>query len=105
MNNNNSDINTPPKADIHLTNKEEVRIYRLQLLEDNQIKILGKIDCLATRINEKCDKDISRLDKRVEALEKRANTIDNFANRLFWVAITEGVAIMGLIFIAWIGIK
>ena len=74
-------------------NKEEVRIYRLHLLEENQVKILNKIDELESSLNENYTKRIKELEERVALLEKGFKDIEHFK----WIVIAETIAVLGFI--------
>lgn len=93
----------PPHIN-ELKNQEEVRIYRLHMLEENQIRILNKIDCLADKIELKCNDEIEKIDRRVELLEIRANKQDTFIDRLRWIIIAEGAALAVVIIQKIIGL-
>ena len=80
-------------------NNEEVRIYRLGLLEENQIKILKKIEELENKLDIKYDEELSKHDKRLLVLEKRNATIDKF----IWLVIMETIALVFLFIQKFIG--
>lgn len=80
----------PAKNVETVKNKEEVRIYRLSLLEENQIKILTKIEELEEKLDIKYDKELSKHDKRLLVLEKRNATVDKF----IWLVIMETIALV-----------
>lgn len=81
-----------------IRNHEEVRIYRLHIIEENQIRVLEKINELENKIEIDYTEKISSLDKRVSFLEKRNNTI----NKFIWLVIGETLTIIGavILFIA-----
>lgn len=80
-------------------NKEEVRIYRLSLLEENQIKILKKIEELEEKLDIKYDEELSKHDKRLLVLEKRNATVDKF----IWLVIAETVMLVFVFIQKFIG--
>lgn len=82
-------------------NKEEVRIYRLHLLEENQVKILNKIDELEVKLDENYSEKIKDHDSRLKALESRNNFINWVAGAVF----IETLAIIGFIITAWLGVR
>lgn len=88
----------PPVSEVK--DNEEVRIYRLHLLEENQVKILEKIEELEQKLDEKFNEKITEHEKRLLLLESRNKRVD----RLFWVVIIETVSILGFILKAWIGV-
>lgn len=81
-------------------NREEVRIYRLHLLEENQVKILHKIEGLELKLDEKYNEKIKNHDARLEALESR----NDFINWVAGVVFIETLAILGFIVKSWLGV-
>lgn len=96
------DLNVSPVDTIE--NKEDVRIYRLHMLEENQIKIINKIDCLSKQIDDKCEKEVNALDKRVSQVENRNNRVDKTISKLSWLVIGETIVILGFIVKSALGI-
>ena len=83
-----------------IKNKEEVRIYRLHLLEENQFKILNKIEELEKNLNKNYSERINELEKKVKLLETGFSNIEKFK----WIVIIETVGIAGMILKAAIGV-
>ena len=81
-------------------NKEEVRIYRLHLLEENQVKILNKIEELEVKLDENYNEKLKNHEMRLEALETR----NNFINWVAGVVFIETLAIIGFIVKSWLGV-
>lgn len=83
-----------------LKNNEEVRIYRLHMLEENQVKILNKIDELERKLDENYTDKIKSHDTRLELLEKSFSDIERFK----WLVIVETIGILGLIVKSMLGL-
>lgn len=81
------------KLDKEVHNKEDVRIFRLTLLEENQVKILQKIEELEEKLVENYDQKIQDHEKRIVLIEKEVNDIE----RLRWLVIGETITIIGAI--------
>lgn len=81
-------------------NKEEVRIYRLHLLEENQVKILNKIEELEIKLDENYNEKLKNHEMRLKALEDR----NNFINWVAGVVFIETLAILGFIVKSWLGV-
>lgn len=73
-------------------NKEEVRIYRLDLLEENQIRILAKIEELERKLDDKYNKVLNEQDKRITLLETRNNRV----NKFIWLVVAETLVLVGV---------
>lgn len=83
-----------------LKNNEKVRIYRLHMLEENQVKILNKIDELERKLDEKYTETIKDHDTRLKLLENGFASIERFK----WLVITESIALLGIILKSWLGL-
>ena len=81
-------------------NREEVRIYRLHLLEENQVRILHKIEDLESKLDEKYNEKIKNHDIRLKSLESR----NDFINWVAGVVFIETIAILGFIVKSWLGV-
>lgn len=84
-----------------LQNKEDVRVYRLHLLEGNQREILKKIDDLEDKLDTHFTNKIFEQDKRIEKLEERNQRI----NKFFWIVIVETIALLGILLQNLLGLR
>ena len=99
------------KLDVSLTselsNKEEVRIYRLTVLEENQMKIMQKIDGIEeklTKLDMKKEKTTLAFDNRLSHLEKRAQKMDATVLRFKFLIYAEAIALFGLVIKKFFGL-
>lgn len=74
-----------------IQNKEDVRIFRLTLLEENQVKILKKIEEMEERLVKSYDYKINDHEKRLTLIEKEVEDIE----KLRWLVIGETVTLIG----------
>ena len=88
----------PPVEEIQ--NDEQVRIYRLHILEENQVKILKKIEELEDTLDEKYNTKIEEHEKRIDIIESRNKLVNYICGAVF----IEGLAILGFIIKAWLGV-
>lgn len=87
-------INVEPELPLDtLKNNEEVRIYRLHLMEQNQMKILQKISELEDKIENDYMTKIGDHEKRIALLEE---CCENYT-RVKWLIIGEAIIILGFI--------
>lgn len=86
-------INIEPVQEKEVKNKEDVRIFRLSLLEENQVKILRKIEELEKKIDENYNEKLKDHEERILLLETCCNNYTKFK----WIVIVETVAIVGFI--------
>lgn len=92
-------LNMEPLHD-EVKNNEDVRIFRLHLLEENQVKILRKIEELEEKLDENYNEKIKDLEKRIALLEECCKNYTKFK----WVIIVEAIAIIGFIFKSSLGV-
>lgn len=86
---------SPNKLDIK--DEKIVRIYRLNKLEENQERLLDKLNEINSKLDNNYNKQMENMSKcktRVEALEKRAKTVDKIIWLLVGATITELVALI-----------
>lgn len=76
-----------------IKNTDEVRVYRLHLLETNQQKILDKIDELEIKLEDNYSAKLKDHDTRIKLLEE---CCENYM-KLKWIIIVEAIGLLGLI--------
>ncbi len=76
-----------------IKNTDEVRVYRLHLLETNQQKILDKIDDLEIKLEENYSEKLKDHETRLKLVE----TVCSNYIKLKWIIIVEAIGILGLI--------
>ncbi|WP_323736252.1 hypothetical protein PXD04_10275 [Methanosphaera sp. ISO3-F5] len=86
----------PPVDEIK--NNEDVRVYRLHLIEENQMKILEKIEELEKKFDTDYNKKISDHETRLKIVEAVCNNY----NKLKWIVIAETVTILGAILMGFV---
>ena len=86
----------PPVDEIK--NNEEVRVYRLHLIEENQMKILEKIEELEKKFDTDYNKKISDHETRLKIVEEVCNNY----NKLKWIVIVETVSILGAVLLGFV---
>ena len=86
-------INVEPVQEKDVKNKEDVRIFRLSLLEENQVKILHKIEELEKKLDENYSTKLKDHENRILLLE---TCCDNYT-KFKWIVIIETLGIIGFI--------
>lgn len=82
-----------------VSNTEEVRIYRLTVLEENQMKMMHKMDSIEDKLLKfdiTKEKNLISHDNRISILEKRANKFDSTIFKFKFLIYAEAIALVGL---------
>ena len=74
-----------------LQNSEDVKVYRLHLLEENQVRILQKIETVERKLDENYINKVNDHETRIQLLEE---CCANYT-RLKWVIIGEALILVG----------